>query len=285
MPAKTLTREDHAARVNKAVLYVREHFLNDIGLKDVAASAAASPFHFDRLFAAAVGEPAMQHVRRLRLEWAAGRLTTSDDTVADIAAKAGYENPESFTRAFAKQFGVAPSTFRTQKSIVQPAPGPQPDAPLAQTPKPITLPPQTLLYITHRGPHHEMGPTWEQLVKYAYKKRFLSFWKRPQAIGICYDSPEITDKAQLQYDCCVVVGSKTKPDAPFAVRQHPGGQYLLITHKGPYEALAAKYRKIFRWLYDNHVALRDDYCLEKYLNDPRNTRPENLLTEVYIPVL
>jgi AraC family transcriptional regulator len=284
MPAKTLTQTDHAARVSKAVLYLRENFLNAVQLKDVADAASASPFHFDRVFSAALGEPPMQYLRRLRLEWAAGRLTTSNDPVADIALKAGYENPESFTRAFTKQFGVAPTTFRSQKSIVLPSAAQPPLQPLQTTPKPATLPAQTLLYLTHTGPHNQMGPTWEQLIKYAYAQRFISFWKMPQAIGICYDSPEITDKTQLQYDCCVVVKNGTRPQPPFGVRQHPGGNYLLLTHKGPYEALKEYYRAIFRWLYDNQVALRDDYVLEKYLNHPRKTKPQNLLTEIYIPV-
>ena len=64
-----------------------------------------SRFHFDRLVAAATGEPPATLRRRVLLERAAYRLVTTDRDVLDIAVEAGYASNEAFTRAFTRAFG------------------------------------------------------------------------------------------------------------------------------------------------------------------------------------
>ena len=78
----------------------------DLTGDDLAGRAYLSRFHFDRLVSAALGEPPGTFRRRLLLERAAHRLTTSDDKVIDVAPDAGYASPEAFTRAFARAYGV-----------------------------------------------------------------------------------------------------------------------------------------------------------------------------------
>lgn len=50
--------------------------------------------------------------RNRRLTIAGRRLSATDEKVIDIALKAGYESPESFTRAFTKFHGISPSNAR-----------------------------------------------------------------------------------------------------------------------------------------------------------------------------
>lgn len=87
------------------------------GPGEVAARAHLSRFHFDRLVAAATGEPPGALRRRLLLERAAHRLTTSDRTVLDIAVEAGYGSHEAFTRAFQRAYGAAPSAVRRRPPV------------------------------------------------------------------------------------------------------------------------------------------------------------------------
>ncbi|WBC14606.1 helix-turn-helix domain-containing protein [Micromonospora sp. WMMA1998] len=83
----------------------------------LAARAHLSRFHFDRLVAAAVGEPPGALRRRLLLERAAHRLTTSGRTVLDIAVEAGYGSHEAFTRAFQRSYGLAPTAVRRRPPL------------------------------------------------------------------------------------------------------------------------------------------------------------------------
>ena len=84
---------------------------------ELAARAHLSRFHFDRLIAAATGEPPGALRRRLLLERAAHRLTTSDRTILDIAVEAGYGSHEAFTRAFLRAYGVTPTSVRRRRPV------------------------------------------------------------------------------------------------------------------------------------------------------------------------
>ena len=82
---------------------------------ELAGRAYLSRFHFDRLVSAALGEPPGAFRRRLLLERAAHRLTSTDDPVIDVAFDVGYGAPEAFARAFDRAFGVSPSRFRRDR--------------------------------------------------------------------------------------------------------------------------------------------------------------------------
>ena len=60
----------------------------------------------------ATGETPGAHQRRLRLDRGAYLLLTSRATILDIALETGFENHETFTRAFRARFQVTPSSFR-----------------------------------------------------------------------------------------------------------------------------------------------------------------------------
>jgi AraC-like DNA-binding protein len=76
----------------------------------LAARAMLSPFHFNRLVRAGIGEAPATFRRRLLLERAAWQLGRGA-TVTQAALDAGYEAVEAFSRAFARAHGVPPSRF------------------------------------------------------------------------------------------------------------------------------------------------------------------------------
>ena len=76
----------------------------------MAARAMLSPFHFNRLVRAGIGEPPAAFRRRLLLEragWQLGRGVS----VTDAALEAGYDAVEAFSRAFTRAHSVPPSRF------------------------------------------------------------------------------------------------------------------------------------------------------------------------------
>ena len=76
----------------------------------MAARAMLSPFHFNRLVRAGIGEPPAAFRRRLLLERAAWRLGRGA-SVTDAGLEAGYDAIEAFSRAFTRAHGVPPSRF------------------------------------------------------------------------------------------------------------------------------------------------------------------------------
>lgn len=86
----------------------------------MARAACFSRRQFYRLMAQVLGETPGTHQRRLRLDRGAWLLLTSRATVLEIALETGFENHETFTRAFRARFGVTPTAFRKDRGASLP---------------------------------------------------------------------------------------------------------------------------------------------------------------------
>src|SRR5205823_10308735 len=80
----------------------------------VASEVAMSRSAFAARFTQLVGEAPMAHLFRWRMWLAAEQLRRDDVTVAAIATRAGYDSEMAFSKAFKRQFGVPPGTYRRQ---------------------------------------------------------------------------------------------------------------------------------------------------------------------------
>ena len=58
-------------------------------------------------------------------------------------------------------------------------------------------------------------------------------------IGIGHDNPEVTPAGELRYDACLTVDDQVQATAEIGGRKIPGGQYAIVTHRGPYSNLTA----------------------------------------------
>ena len=65
-----------------------------------------------RMFIEYTGENIMAYTNRLRIEEAKELLTTTEDTVMEIALRLGYNNDQSFNRYFKKLVGITPGEYR-----------------------------------------------------------------------------------------------------------------------------------------------------------------------------
>jgi len=74
-----------------------------------------------------VGESPKRYITRTRLAHAATLLHQTDASLAEIALRIGYGSEFSFVKAFKRNFGIAPGTYRGQQHGV-PGLGRDPDA-------------------------------------------------------------------------------------------------------------------------------------------------------------
>ena len=84
LPSKTTrqsTQQTYRNRILRVQLFIEEHLDEELALEQLARLAHFSPYHFHRVFRAMVGETVGEHVRRLRLERAALRLSSTDRPV------------------------------------------------------------------------------------------------------------------------------------------------------------------------------------------------------------
>jgi AraC-like DNA-binding protein len=79
---------------------------------ELARGAALSRSALAERFTALVGEPPIQYLLRWRLALAARELRSGSDPISRIAERSGYESEAAFSRAFKREFGVPPATWR-----------------------------------------------------------------------------------------------------------------------------------------------------------------------------
>jgi effector-binding domain-containing protein len=63
-----------------------------------------------------------------------------------------------------------------------------------------------------------------------------------------------------------------------------GGPYLRFTLIGSYSQLPEASGRVWQYVEDKSIALRDDFAIENYVNDPRTTNEAHLITEILLPL-
>lgn len=291
------TEGDYRKRILRVLVHLQEHLDEPIALEELAAVAGFSPYHFHRIFRGLVGESVKEHLRRLRLERAAHRLQFSRRSLLALALEAGYETHESFTRAFRARFGMTPSAYRRQATRRPPPEGDDQGPALAwetislqekegELAVEVTiqeLRPMRVAFVRHVGPYADCGAAWDELCAWAARQGQLG--PNTRFLGIGYDDPEITPADKIRYDACVTVEGEVVPEGAVGVQEIAGGEYAVVVHRGPLEGLKETYRQLFRdWVPQSGRELRSAPCFELYRNDPATTPPEELRTEIYLPL-
>ena len=81
-------------------------------LAELAAAAGTSKSVLTERFVRFLGEPPLKYLARWRLQLAARKLQTTQQTIINVAAEVGYESEAAFNRAFKREFGMPPARYR-----------------------------------------------------------------------------------------------------------------------------------------------------------------------------
>ncbi len=96
--------------LKKLLIYLNQHFREDIGVEDCAKLIGYSSWYTGRSFKKCFGESIGDYLRRLRMNEAKKEFEKGR-SVKDVASALSYSSAEGFSRAFIKQFGITPSQF------------------------------------------------------------------------------------------------------------------------------------------------------------------------------
>jgi AraC family transcriptional regulator len=103
---------DYYAAMERAVAFIEANITEPLSVEDVARHAFQSRWHFQRIFRLITGFSVYSYIKRRRLSEAGNDLLLSRDKIIEIALKYQYGTPESFLRAFRKEFSANPSEYR-----------------------------------------------------------------------------------------------------------------------------------------------------------------------------
>lgn len=96
----------------KALVFIRNHFKEQLTLDDVAKYMNVSPIYASRIIHQTLGYGFKEYLMDLRLEYAAGLLTYTEESISDISYYAGYNTASYFARGFRKKYGMSPAQYR-----------------------------------------------------------------------------------------------------------------------------------------------------------------------------
>ena len=98
--------------VARALRFMWDNFERDLSVPDVAGEVGVNRRMLERSFRVELGRTVREELRRRRLDTACGLLRSSNDSIADIAAKVGYRSSQYLHRAFLAKYGKTPRAYR-----------------------------------------------------------------------------------------------------------------------------------------------------------------------------
>lgn len=287
---RTDTKNSYLESINKAIAFIESNSTTDIQLKDIAKQANLSQYHFHRVFKSLTGDTTKDFLTRLRLEKAALKLKHSQNDIGQITFDCGYQNHETFTRAFKDYFGLTPMEYRN--SIEKLTTNKQKEYGKAnidlntlnvQGPIIKTIPDLHLAYIRHTGSYDKVGGSFQQLMFWTATHLVLKL--KPVTIGIVHDNPDLKAEQHIRFDACVLLSKEIKPSGEIGYKKIEGGKFAVFTYKGAYEGFYPVYDYIYNvCLFDNKFDLADKPALEWYIKSPPFNKPENFVTDFYVPI-
>ena len=149
----------------------------------------------------------------------------------------------------------------------------------------IDVEPQKVIGMTRKGKYGIIAQMIPELCMYAVQKG-AQITAPP--VFLCHEtSAEEAKKADAegtaQVEIVVPVSKEIEGTDEIAHYDLPGGKMARIFHKGPYQECESTYAKLFMWLGQNQKTVVGP-IREIYLNDPREVRPEDILTEIQAPI-
>lgn len=285
---KKTTSANYRQRLTAVIDYIHDNINGDLDVNTLADVAFMSPYHFHRIYRELMQETVNATVRRLRLQKAAINLIRTDQSIKAISQGVSYGSVEAFTRAFSKQFGTSPKIYRNTKQrnkscdepFIAMLPTEQKRYDTMFNVEMITVDEMHLAGYPHKGDYMEITGTFEKLFMNANSQNLLN--ENTRSFGLYYDDPKTVTADELRSMACITVDKSESLDSELERVTIPAGKCVSILFKGPYAELEKPYDWLFgHWIPNNAEEIMDFPPFEEYLNDPKDTPPNELLTRIY----
>jgi effector-binding domain-containing protein len=117
-----------------------------------------------------------------------------------------------------------------------------------------------------------LGPAWGTIMQFLGELG-------EQPAGPPYVAYYNMDMQDLDIEIGFPVSTSVTGRGDIQASETPAGSYATCLHKGPYPEVGQAYDALWQWTNDNGREATG-IAYETYLNDPRETPPEELLTRV-----
>lgn len=278
---------DYEQRIYRIIEFIEAHIDETLNLDLLSQQANFSCFHFHRQFRAFTGYPIYKLVQLMRLKKASRKLFFSPQaSISDIAFEAGFENAESFSRAFKKILNQSPSAFRknpdweiwkeyfTFKEL---------NRSTDMQVKLINFPLTIVAALEHHGPEKQVYNTVRRFIEWRQGNG-----KKPasgETYGLHYSDPASTLPEDYRFDICVSVSEPVKENPQGVINKEiPAGRCAVIRHHGSREYIPAADYLYREWLPESGEELRDFPFFFHYINVGPDVNDNDMITDLYLPI-
>lgn len=98
--------------IETALIYIQEHFKENIKLSDILKITNYSKSHFIRLFKDSTGSNVTDYINKYRIEKACLQLIYTDKNITEIASENGFNNIQYFSRTFKEYMQCTPKQYQ-----------------------------------------------------------------------------------------------------------------------------------------------------------------------------
>lgn len=267
--------------------YIHAHLDEPIRLDDLSAVAGVSAFHLQREFTRAMGHSPSARIQLMRLKRASMRLAFQPHrSVTDIAMEAGYQNAESFTRAFRRRVGQSPSEFRRapawpkwRRVFTFYAP-----TELGSMNVEIVHFPETrVAAVEHQGSTANVYESTRKLIEWRIRNRVSP--DRHRTYGVHHDLRTYAESG-YRIDICVSFDREVTPNPEGVVAKViPGGRCARVRYVGSREHIPVVAPLFTEWLPRSGEKLRDFPLFFHYVNVGPDVAEHEMITDVYLPLV
>jgi AraC family transcriptional regulator len=149
---------------------------------------------------------------------------------------------------------------------------------LTEEPEIVNWPPKHYVFVESIGSFQETAPKVWQVLHQVLPK----ISEHNQVTG--YTSLYKVGPKIYRAGVSVAAEPKNLPGG-LAYFKFEGGKYSRFVLTGPYSQLGPASGRVFQIVGEKKIQMRDDFCIENYVNDPRTTPEEQLVTEILIPTV
>lgn len=109
--------EKYMERLTTVISYVKQHYREDISLRDVADYLALNPSYFTRFFKKYMNMTFTEYLNTIRLRYIYEDILSTDLPIQTILERNGFTNYKSFMRLFRQTYGCTPSQKRKEIAV------------------------------------------------------------------------------------------------------------------------------------------------------------------------
>lgn len=149
----------------------------------------------------------------------------------------------------------------------------------------ITMQPMSVVMIEHRGSYDKLTLVFDQLWEWVER------YEVPvtRTLGVFLDNPDHKIAWLLRSAACVEVPADYEIPAKDGLKliktEVGGGRYAMTRYVGPYDEMKPVWQEFTRRIEQElGYTITDAAAIEVYVNDASDTPPDQLITDLYMPV-